>query len=70
MIAYDENGQLQEFEENDIVVVCRHCGHSYHQHTVEQVPGFKDVNEDICPYCNKPNGRSADVEFNNNKIEM
>lgn len=68
MIAYNENGQLQEYEENDSVVECQHCGHSYLQHTVEQVPGFREVDDDICPYCNKSNGRSGDVEFYNKKM--
>lgn len=37
----------------------------YYQHTTEQVAGFRDVDDDICPYCKKSNGKSGDVEFYN-----
>lgn len=68
MMAYDENGVLREFEESNGVVVCGHCKKMYHQHTVEQVPGFREVDNDICPYCKQSNGRSGDVEFFNRAL--
>lgn len=68
MLAYDENGIMREFEENDDIVVCTHCKKPYYQHTIEQVPGFRDVDDDICPYCKESNGRSGDVEFFNRAL--
>ena len=68
MLAYDENGIMREFEESDDIVVCKHCQKMYYQHTTEQVPGFRDVDDDICPYCKKSNGRSGDIEFYNRAL--
>lgn len=68
MMAYDENGVLREFGEYDNIVVCKHCKKMYHQHTEEQVPGFRDIDDDICPYCKESNGRSGDVEFFNRAL--
>lgn len=62
MLAYDENGDLREFEECENIVVCNHCKKPYRQRTEEQVPGFRDVDDDICPYCRESNGRSGDVQ--------
>ena len=64
MLAYDENGDLREFEECENIVVCNHCKKPYRQRTEEQVPGFRD----ICPYCHESNGRSGDVEFYNEPL--
>jgi uncharacterized Zn-finger protein len=52
----------------DEQVTCPHCGKIYLQRTEEQVPGFRSVDEDICPYCGAENGRSMEVEFHNKKI--
>ena len=68
MLAYDENGELAEFEECDDVVACGFCKKPYYQHTTEQVPGFRDKDYDICPYCGKKNGSSMDWEYSNKKM--
>ena len=68
MKAYDENGNLREFEECENILVCNHCKKPYRQRTEEQVPGFRDVDDDICPYCHESNGRSGDVEFYNEPL--
>ena len=68
MLAYDENGDLREFGECENIVVCNHCKKPYRQRTEEQVPGFRDVDDDICPYCHESNGRSGDVEFYNEPL--
>ena len=65
MLAYDENGVLREFDEYKHIVVCRHCTRPYRQHTEDQVPGFREIDHDICPYCHNSNGSSGDVEFYN-----
>lgn len=70
MLAYDENGIMREFYEHEGIVKCLHCNRLYRQRTEEQVPGFREVDEDICPYCNKSNGRSGDVEFYNYAISI
>lgn len=67
-MAYDENGILREFGEYENIVVCGHCKKMYYQRTEEQVPGFRDVDDDICPYCKESNGRSGDVEFFNRSL--
>ncbi len=67
--AYNENGELQDYSTEEKVSQCKYCGKKYRQVTEEQVPGFRDISDDICPYCNKSNGRSGDVEFFNSKME-
>ena len=69
MLAYNENGVLQEYEESTGVVECSHCHKKYIQTTEEQVPGFRDRDDDICPYCGESNGSSMDVEYRNRKLE-
>ena len=68
MLEYDENGNLRDFEENEGIVICNHCKKPYRQRTEEQVPGFREADSDICPYCHKSNGRSYDVEFFNKPL--
>ena len=67
-IAYNENGDLQEYESSNKVVKCKHCGKAYHQEVEEQVPGFRDRSYDICPYCKEENGSSMDVDYSNSKM--
>ena len=67
--AYNENGDLAKFEIDEGKVKCGHCGKIYYQERHEQVPGFREVDDDICPYCHESNGRSGDWEFFNRKIE-
>lgn len=68
MLEYDENGIMREFEEEENIVVCTHCKKIYYQHTIEQVHGFREVDNDICPYCKESNGRSGDVEYFNRRL--
>lgn len=67
--AYNENGDLADFEISESTVKCGHCGEVYYQELHEQVPGFREVDDDICPYCHESNGRSGDWEFFNRKID-
>ena len=69
MFSYDENGNLRYYEEDQQKVVCGKCHKTYLQETVEQVAGFREVDDDVCPYCGHVNGRSGDVEFFNHKLE-
>lgn len=67
-MAYNENGELQEYESYDSVVKCKHCEKAYKQTVEEQVPGFRDKSYDICPYCGEENGSSMQEEYYNSKI--
>ena len=67
-LAYNENGDLQDYESYDSVVKCKYCGKAYHQEVEEQVPGFRDRSYDICPYCNEENGSSMEVDYSNSKM--
>ena len=68
MLAYDENGDLREYEEDEGIVICKHCKRAYLQCIEEQVPGFRDIAEDVCPYCHESNNWSSDVEFYNKPL--
>ncbi len=50
MLAYDENGKMREFQEYEHIVICKYCKKSYRQYVEEQVPGFREIDDDICPY--------------------
>ena len=62
---------MNHMEKWDVVkrkVKCYHCGKQYMQRTEDQVPGFRDREYDICPYCHEENGSSMEVEYFNYKI--
>lgn len=68
MLAYDENGKMREFQEYEHIVICKYCKKSYRQYVEEQVPGFREIDDDICPYCHEINGRSGEIEFYNSPL--
>ncbi len=59
---YMRKGQIHD-------VKCEACGKTYEQVTFEQVPGFRDREEDACPYCGNVRRTSWDVDFVNTKKE-
>ena len=67
-VYYNADGELQNFDEWSQVVVCKKCGKPYHQDCEEQVPGFRDMDYDICPYCGNENGRSMSEEYSNSAM--
>lgn len=69
MLSYDENGNLRDYEGSHKKVVCGKCHKTYLQETEEQVAGFREVDNDVCPYCGHINDRSGNVEFFNHKLE-
>lgn len=69
MLAYNENGMLQNYPEEHHIVECKSCQKRYHQSITDQVPGFRDRDYDVCPYCGYTNGSSMDVEYSNRPIE-
>lgn len=54
---------------NKSKVVCKHCGKTYIQRVEDQIPGFRDREYDICPYCLSENGSSMELDFFNSKLE-
>ena len=54
-------------EEVEIDVKCEKCGKTYSQIEKEQVPGFREMEYDICPYCNNIRGKSMTYEYLNSK---
>lgn len=49
-------------------VVCRHCGKPYYQDREDQVPGFRDMEYDDCPYCHETNGKSMSYDYHNHPM--
>lgn len=43
--------------------VCRKCGNEYIRTVEDQVIGFREKSEDMCPYCGHVNGTSMDYDF-------
>lgn len=68
MLSYDENGNLRDYEEDQQKAICGKCHKTYLQETVEQVAGFREVEDDVYPYCRYVNGHSGEVEFFNHKL--
>ena len=68
-VYYNGDGDLEYFRESSNIVTCPKCNKKYKQFTEDQVPGFRDKSEDICPYCRNVNGTSMDVEYSNYKLD-
>lgn len=69
MLAYNENGRLQNYPETNRIVECKSCKKRYLQWVVNQVPGFRDKDYDVCPYCGYINGSSMDEEYSNHPLD-
>lgn len=68
MLAYDENDELQEFENNSLLGVCDNCHRLYHRSVSEQIPGFREWEDDNCPYCGHSNGSSMAYDYSNSRL--
>lgn len=66
---YTFSGNLSDLEASNYIVKCSYCGRKYTQELTDQIPGFREEEYDICPYCRKVNGSSHDVEFFNRKLD-
>ena len=64
-VAEDNTSYAQNCE---TIVKCEHCGEEYKQIKKKQAVGFKEREEDICPYCRKCNQISMEWDFHNIKI--
>ncbi len=47
---------------------CKNCGEYYRCEETEQVPGFREMDEEICPHCKNINGRSMEWEYSCYKL--
>lgn len=54
--------------ENEYLKICPHCGKTYELTYIEQVPGCRVRDEEICPYCGAVNDSSMEVEFITRKV--
>lgn len=63
-----EDGTYCEAESR--VVICPKCNKRYKQIITDQEPGFREIEEDICPYCGGINGHSRSEEFHNEKMRQ
>ncbi len=60
------NDHLNDSQEE--LVICPKCRRKYLQWTRDQVPGFRDMDYDTCPYCGNERGKSMTIEFHNQKL--
>lgn len=49
-------------------VQCPYCHEWYWQIERPQIPGFRERDDDVCPYCGHVNGSSMEKEFDNRKM--
>lgn len=54
--------------EISVVKECPFCGHKYICYEEEQIPGFKDWEEEVCPHCDHVIRTSMEYEFRTYKI--
>lgn len=59
---------VEDYHTYNSTVVCQHCGKPYYQEREDQIPGFRDMDYDHCPYCNQVNGQSMSYEYRNYAI--
>ena len=69
MLAYSERGKLEEYEDVKGYAVCSSCLKIYRQTLKKQVPGFREREEDSCPYCGNVNGSSMEHDYWNTAID-
>ena len=59
-----------DLNENKYTDKCPHCGKEFLVTEYEQIPGFRDIEEETCPYCNKTVRTSMEYEFTTERIEQ
>ena len=68
MLAYDEKGELKEFEKVKDIVVCPSCQMLFRQRLTKQVLGMREWEYDECPHCYKKLSKSMTYYYNNTKL--
>lgn len=51
------------------VCTCKFCDKKYQSVLVEQTPGFRDMEDERCPYCGEVNRSSMEYEFSTQTID-
>lgn len=51
------------------VMECKECKQKFKVYETEQVPGFRDIEFLICPYCGKVLRESMEYEFITERLE-
>lgn len=69
MLAFDENGKIVEFRDIYGLEVCQCCHKLYRSSEVEQIPGFREKEDDMCPYCGHINRQSMSYDFYNSELQ-
>ena len=58
----------QEFDSWADVAICSACCIPYRQEVEQQLEGFREKEEDICPYCGAVNHQSMTEEYYNYRM--
>ena len=58
-----------ELENFSYVATCPKCGKRFKVYEYEQIPGFRDTERLICPYCNTTVYESMEYEYGTEKME-
>ena len=69
MLAYSEEGKLEEYEDVNGYTICSFCLKIYRQTLNEQLSGFREREEDICPYCDYVNDSSMKYDYGSGTSE-
>lgn len=59
----NDNGVIQTY------IVCPHCGKKFKCTLLEQIPGYRFKEQEICPYCDAVLRESLEFEFISEKLE-
>ncbi|MBO5351893.1 MAG: hypothetical protein J6A77_01215 [Lachnospiraceae bacterium] len=70
MLALDENNKICEFENSENLTVCGSCHNIYRQVIKNQIPGFREKEEDVCPVCGNTSAISMEFEYINSKLSI
>ena len=62
------NDHLEDYRFN-YVCVCPHCGKQFLVYEEEQIPGFRNLEDMICPYCNSVVKQSMEFEYRTYEIK-
>lgn len=62
-------GDRMQGEAYEHMVTCMVCKNTYKQVIEDQVPGFKMMSEDACPYCGNIAHRSMERDYINSKAD-
>ncbi len=62
------NDHFCDIPVEDKIRKCKYCGEYYRCEETEQMSGFREMDEENCPYCNKTNNQSMEYEYSCKKI--